>query len=221
MNDIQRLTTKKKEISYIAKNKHPQTWWDTISKHTAKRKRFGRIMYGISRSNSKKLSYQPMEGNNIFLPVSKQHVYHVSKQTINSFVEREMRERLESGSDITFEDGVLFGLQLSTFINKVHHDCDQLVSQVLNSQIHTLGRDSNWKKSELFEDPSRERLDNLKSSYRSFVNLNRKMSECLVDSSLHQATQNLSLLKNSYSHQLAQDEDVLALKKAFEQYKMK
>jgi hypothetical protein len=43
----------------------------------------------------------------------------------------------------------------------------------------------------------------------------------LVDSSLHQATQSLSLLKNSYSHQLAQDEDVLALKKAFEQYKMK
>jgi hypothetical protein len=162
-----------------------------------------------------------MEGNNVFLPISKQHVHHVSKQVINAFVEREVRNRVASGRNITFEDGVLFGFELSTFINKVHHDCDQFVSQVLNSQIHALGRDLYWKKSGLFEDASRERLDSLKSSYRSFVNLNRKMSECLVDSSLHQATQNLSLLKNSYSHQLAQDEDVLALKKAFEQYKMK
>ena len=65
-----------------------------------------------------------------------------------------------------------------------------------------------------------KRLAQMKDQYNlQQATSHKTVAKSLVDSSLDNAIRNTSL-KSSYSNQIAQEDDVLALKRAFEEYRM-
>jgi hypothetical protein len=180
-------------------------------------------MYGTLESDPNSL-IQPVDlsKNNLFLPRNNLLAEEAMKVTVNDFIQRVIDNN--NRNDVSFEDGVMLGIRLSTYINKIHMDCDAIVTSVLQQSARRSGQQVTSGKSTsgggILQAPKTSSpLDRAVQSYHSNKNTNvKRVAEKMVSSSMEEAIRNT--VARTFTDD-AQDSETLELQRAFEEYRLK